>query len=104
MNMRGRGGMNQGGMMGNYMGGMNMGGMPNMGMGMPQMNGGMGMQGRSELRVWSLDWAFVANAILNFQASRTQASSRSKEVWMRIGTHMVQSEQGRSSISAPRHP
>ena len=47
MNMRGgRGGMNQN-MMGGYMGAMNMGGIPNMGIGMPQMNGGMGMQGKS---------------------------------------------------------
>ena len=50
MGMRGgRGGMSPNGIMGMPMGGMGMGGMSspmgNMAMGMPQMNGGMGMQG-----------------------------------------------------------
>jgi hypothetical protein len=50
MNMRGRGGINQNNMMGNYMNGaMNMGGMPNMGMGMPGMGGAMNMQGTLKL-------------------------------------------------------
>ena len=41
----GRGGINSGGMMGMPMNGMAMGAMGGMGMSMPQLNGGMGMQG-----------------------------------------------------------
>ena len=41
----GRGGMNSGGMMGMPMTGMGMGAMGGLGMSMPQLNGGMGMQG-----------------------------------------------------------